>query len=359
MTLAPVKAGGWDAEEVLTSSQMNVLQATLIKAIDGVGGGTYTLLAGLVLQGALVRILDGLSIEGSTLDVAADAALQVDGTLSMSGLMNLDGSLDVISGGLIDVRVDAELKINNLGAFNVQNGGSCTWFNGSAIDIHSGVTVTLTSTAITLAGSMGVPGVINIENLGRLNVLSGGKILGSSGGEIQVFDAEDLTINGSSFVFRLTMTPTFFDPAWGQLVSGAPTWCMRDTTATSPIVFPLPLQPGDTLTTVRVTLRGGGGSGHGGVSPATPPRVQLISVSSAGVVTIIRQVDDSVTGAGYDSSHTITLTGSGLPLTVGTDPLYVRILSESGASRVDNTTVVTMVDGTGAARSFRGQNEVY
>jgi hypothetical protein len=358
MTISPIKPGGWNPSDPLTHTQVNQLQAKLITAVDGVGGGSYTLGSTLTFLGSLVRFLAGVEVSGSPLVIAADGSLVAEGESTFNGDANFNAFVELF--GILDVAAAGEIRVHNLATLDLKSGSSLT--------VESGAVVALASALMTLAGALAVSGEINItsgghldlETGGRLNVISGGKILGSAGGEIQVFDAEDLTINASSFVWRSTMTPTFADPAWGQLVSGTPTWCMLDTTTTSPIVFPLPLQPGDTLSTVRVTLNGHGGSGHGGVSsPGTPPRVQLISVSSAGVATVIRQVDDPVTGSAYDSSHSITLSGSGLPLTVGTDPLYVRVLTESGSNKADNTTVVTMIDGTGVARSFRGTNEVY
>lgn len=51
-----IKAGGWGLQEPLTSAQMNLLNSLLPKAIDGEGGGTYTLTAPLILKGDLVTI---------------------------------------------------------------------------------------------------------------------------------------------------------------------------------------------------------------------------------------------------------------------------------------------------------------
>jgi hypothetical protein len=365
VTFSPIKLAGWNVEDPLTSAEMNAFQARLLQAVDGVGGGSYTLGSTLTFGGALVRILAGLEIDGSTLVIDADAALQLDGDASLTG------DFSVASGGRILVGSGGQLKINASGSFEVQNLGSATWFNGSELDVHSGVTVTLDSTAIDLggvvdlSGTINATGVIDLESGGRLNVLSGAKILGSAGGEVQVFDAEDLTINSSSFVWRSTMTPTYYDPArWGPISAGTPTWCMINTAALGQLIIPIPVRPGDTITTARVTLKGGGASptAHGSDAPSTPPRAELIAVSLTGAVTVIRTVDD-MSGAGngsaYDASHPITLgTGGLLPYLVGVDPVYLRIRNEGGAARQDNTTVVTAVDGTGVARSFRGQNEV-
>lgn len=52
MSFSPVKGGGgWAFGEILRSSEMNTLDADHAKAIDGTGGGTYTLAATLFLTG--------------------------------------------------------------------------------------------------------------------------------------------------------------------------------------------------------------------------------------------------------------------------------------------------------------------
>jgi hypothetical protein len=361
MTISPVKPGGWNPGDPLSHTQLNLLQAALLKAVDGVDGGSYTLASTLSFLGSLVRFLAGVEISDSTLSIAADGELVAEGDATFNAFVELFGTLDVATSAWI----------------KVHNGGTLDLKPSSILTVEAGAIVSLASALMTLSGILDVTGSITVpsaghidlENLGRLNVLSGGKILGSAGGEVQVFDAEDLTINASSFVFRLTLTPVYHDAAWAPPVAGRPTWCMNTATIGAVIVFALPLMPGDTLTTLRVTLNGHGvGIGHSnlfGTGGDTAPFVELFSVSLSGVETSIRTVSDPVTGAAYDSSHSITLSLAGppgtgsLPITVGADPLYVRITSESGTHAVDGTTVITAIDGTGTARSFRGPNEVY
>jgi hypothetical protein len=366
VTITAIKPGGWNLEDLLTSDEMNALQAALLKAIDGVDGGSYTLGGTLSLGGALVRITYGLEIDGCALVVDADATLQIAGAVTQTGNTALTGNIEVNALGDININTGGNFSVKNNGFFTVANNGNVTWLNGAELEVHATAVVDLDSTFITLNGAMSVTdgAVIDLEGGAtgaRMNVLAGAKVLGADGAEMQVWAAEDLTINASSFVWRSTMSPTYVDPAWGPRVDGTPTWCMLNTAvAGRPLIIPLPLMPGDTLTTVRVTLtgQGSGGAGHGGNLPAVMPRAQLISVSSLGVATVIKDVADGISAGSYDTSHPITLSGGLLPYTVGTDPLYVRVICESGANAVNNTTLVTMIDGTGVARSFRGQNEI-
>lgn len=368
MTFALIKPSGWNPGDLVTHTHLNLFQAALVNAVDGMNGGTYTLGSDLTFEGALVSIQGGLEVSLSPLVIAASASLQIDGPVTQSGNTALSGDINVNSLGDININSGGDLGVKSGGFVTVFGGGNITWLSGSELEVHAGTIVTLDSDDMTMEGTLSVldGGVIDLEGGAtgaRINVLSGAKIIGSAGGEIKVQDAEDLTINGSSFVWRSTMTPTYYDDTrWGPISAGTPTWCMINTASGGQLICPLPLKPGDTLTTVRVTLKGGASSGHGANAPASPPKVELISVSLLGLATVIRTVDD-MSGAGngpaYDASHTITLAGSGLPLLVGVDPLYVRIRSESGADAVNNTTVVTAIDGTGVARSYRGQNEVY
>ena len=69
MTITDPKSGGWVANEKLTSPQMNLVRAGLLKALDGVDGGTYSLSTDLIFGGAgdvqidnVLRILTGASL---------------------------------------------------------------------------------------------------------------------------------------------------------------------------------------------------------------------------------------------------------------------------------------------------------
>lgn len=80
MTFSKVKGPGWAVGEQLTSAQMNQLDTDHAKAVDGTGGGTYTLTAPLVLNGANVSVGQDLAV-GDDLTVADDANIGGDATV--------------------------------------------------------------------------------------------------------------------------------------------------------------------------------------------------------------------------------------------------------------------------------------
>lgn len=82
MTFPRVNPPGWGNGEVLTSTQMNNLDTNMTKAVDGAGGGTYTLSAPLALNGASVSVGQDLAV-GDDLTVADDAT--VGGDLTVTG----------------------------------------------------------------------------------------------------------------------------------------------------------------------------------------------------------------------------------------------------------------------------------
>lgn len=373
MTLAVINPGGWDPEEVLTSDQMNAMQAEMVKAIDGVRGGSYTLTADLVMDGGgewvlsvKVNILGDLVIESG-------AFLQVLGTIQLSGVETLTGTINVTGpGGTINVQEDGFIRVKSDGAIDIES-GAALGISGIAsvfgqLDIKTGGRIDLEGTAhIDLAGTSH----IDLAGTSRINLASGTKIIGSINAEVKVDDAGDLTIDSSLVVFRVTLTPiqitaTAGVPDFVTALAGKPTWRMHNATAAGWIAFALPLHVGDVITTLRLTLIGagaGGGGGHSG-DVGTRPRFQLIEMALDGSETQIATFDDPVTAhASYDVSHTITLSaatpGALLPRTVTDKLLFCRVRTEGGANAAADTTEITGIDGTLNANSFRAGSEFY
>ena len=121
MTLADPKPGGWASHEVLTSTQMNAIRTELLKAIDGAGGGSYSLSAPLIFGGDTLRVDDELQINaGATLNVdgvsdfsdpatfSDDVNLNGDVVFGAAGTVTFTGGNDVLFGSLTD------LAVNNL-----------------------------------------------------------------------------------------------------------------------------------------------------------------------------------------------------------------------------------------------------
>jgi hypothetical protein len=384
MSLDPIKPGGWDPEDVLSSDQMNALQVELLKAIDGEGGGTYTLSAPLVFDGFPVSFLDARIPSGGFFYIQANGKLDVqpNGTLEISPLATLamQGTLDVANGAELNVKGGVPG-----GRIDVEPGAGLHLDSGAELDIDCDADFA-SGKVFSLHGTLDVDDSadINIQEGGDLtletglipgtgahmNVESGAKIIASGGAEIQVNDADDLKINGSYTAFRLTLTPLFITatagvPDYQPFAGNIATWVMHDATAAGWIGFALPLPVGDLLTSLTLTLTGKSGAvGHAGsVAPTTRPLFQLVEVTAAGVETVKAFFTDAVTGVAYDSSHAVTLSAANNPATmphlVTSNRLYCRVRTEGGGTAAADKAMITDVAGALSAYSYRGPNEVY
>ncbi len=235
-----------------------------------------------------------------------------------------------------------------------------------AIDGTNGGTYVLTDQLIFDGGSA----VRFVDQ--DLEILSGARIVVSDAGEISMGDSEDLTIDDSTDVFRLSL-----GSAVALLSGGAATWKPEprgagwrqvDVSGGFDVSFPLPLPVGDTITNIKVVVNGGVGAGHGGAIPSGTDRLRvlLVSVDTAGVATIVASKRDPSASVGaYDASHVITLDSGSLdsgtlPHLVDDDAVYyVVVEGEAGANAVANTTVVTSIFGDVIARSYRSSLMVY
>jgi hypothetical protein len=91
MSFSLVNPTGWSTGDLLTDTQINQLDEDHASAIDGAGGGTYTLTAPLAIQGDTVNITDliagDLTISDDLIvtdDVSIGGDCQVTGTLNCS-----------------------------------------------------------------------------------------------------------------------------------------------------------------------------------------------------------------------------------------------------------------------------------
>lgn len=362
MTLAVINPGGWAPEEVLTSDQMNALQSELIKALDGIGGGSYTLTAPLIIGGSEVRF-------STVLRLLAGGFFNVDagGEISVTGVIDIEdgGQIDVKDGGRIDVRSGAGLHLD-AGAecdidTDVDLAATKTLFLHGTIDVlgtgSGGAIIARNGSTITLDGT------VNMTFNSELNLALGADIVCANGAQVQVYDSEDLLINNSSFAFRLTLTPVYISSTGGvpdffaSAGFSTPKWVQHASGGL--IVFALPLKPGDQLTTLRVNLTGKVGAvGHVG-APTGLPHVTLYSADINGDQTFIADADDPVaTLPAYNSPHGITLSGGLLPFLVTDHALYIVVRGEQTGFEADKTAVLS-IDGTGVARGFRGPLEFY
>lgn len=333
MTLTAAKSGGWATEDLLSSAQMNALQTELLKAVDGAGGGTYTLSAPLIFTGDDVRLdTDDIDIvSGGELSILSGGLLAVE---SGGGLqIESGGALDVLSGGAVDLQSGATFDVESGGILNVLSGGEINLNSGGTLTVDGGSLVDVISGSFFtfFTGSQ-----LTINGGAEIQIASSGLVDVVSGGQVDFADVDDLTVNANAVTEVWDgVTMNFNNSIWALLTSG--TYRQADTASPFSIFLPIRLQSGDTLNSVTVRVDGaGGGATHVGL-PATLPAVEVFRVnSSTGAATSIAgpTTDASASLGAYESDHDITL--SSIAETAAGARYFVEIQGESGANAVND-----------------------
>lgn len=366
MTLTLAKIGGWAFGDLVLHDELNHLQNELIKAIDGTGGGVYTLHDAdlqLSTDAAKKFILDlGAQLNaGKTFDVegvlslASGAALNA---LAGSGISVSNGAfLSLLSGsnflastgsimqtaGELDISAPGILKV--LGVLQVRSGGDFQMLTGSTAEIAGGVTMQSGSLAVLQSGaglSLDNGAALTIHNLNDF-------IISDVGG-----------FNVGSWTSKLT--PHFAETGW--FLSDSPTihwWENSDTSAARRLQFDLPLKQGDEVTSIicEVNVQ----TFHVSL-PATKPVVTLFRVDSGGNRhNLASRADPSITLGAYETLHSFTIDAThvdsgSMPQTLNADRYYIEITGETGANAVNDALQLISLGGVSRQRSFRTQAEV-
>lgn len=282
---------------------VNLAGTQLAKAVDGVGGGTYTLGSALRFQGADVEIANTLQImSGGTLQIDTTATVEVGATMTVEGSLVITGAQLVGGGGSVSIATGGSLVISD--------------------DVEA---LSIADLAGFFRMSM-TPQSIQPDTGGTdpswVPVLSGVAFAGTCGG-----------------------------------------WAQTDVNAAFCIVFPLNLNPGDDIVTVTAGVDGSiAGVGHAAKpTGGDRPVLALVRVSGTGVATIVaRRADQAADVTAYNSVHTIALAtgaldgGTGLPHTVlNTDAYYVVLHGETGANAEADKFGLLSLSGTTVARTYR------
>jgi hypothetical protein len=311
-------ANGFISGTVIAPQHVNFLLDAIgdqiIQAVDGVGGGTYTLGAALRFQGA-------------------------------------------------DVEINAGLEILAAGELNVQSGGLINVLSGGLIDIASGGQVEISSGA-----------VVTVVSGGLIDVISGGTVEFNASADLKIDDALDffrLTLTPQSVQPDGAGLPSWNPRFTGDVHAGVTAgWQQDDVSAPFSIAFPINLPVGDDILEINVSVNGSSTSGTGGhASKPTGsdlPSVALVQVSAQGTATVLaRRADQAADVAAYNVDHVITLangaTDAGtMPRTVDDDfAYYVVVKGETGANAVAGEYAVTAVSGDCVSRSYRSALMVY
>lgn len=300
MTLTDPKPGGWANEETLTSDQMDDIVAELIKAVDGVNGGTYALQSDLVFEGP------------AAVHFAGDVEVEDTGSIFFSALSSLTFQGTVTFGGTSTV--------------NYNSGSDTTFLSGALLDIESGV-------ALTAALDTGSS--VAFETGSDLTLEAGVNFLVQ---ELADLDVDDDTISYQIVLSAADIEESSNEHTWSLSDANGPGLWVQQLVAPASgaqIHFPLRIPAGDTINRFSVVLNGGVGGGHA-VLP-TLPEFTLVEVNSGGASDIATAQENSANLAAYEVAHAFqvdnTSTSGALPYTVlGGRHYYLRVNGERGAN---------------------------
>ncbi len=139
---------GWASGDTLTPAQINQLDTDHVKAIDGTGGGTYTLASPLTLQGSTVTI-NSLSVPTTLAAPTISGNISVAGSITSGTTVSVGTNITV--GGTLAVTGISTLTGNTTVTGTLTANGGATLGGNTTIGSPSG--------AVTVSGAMGFNGV--------------------------------------------------------------------------------------------------------------------------------------------------------------------------------------------------------
>jgi hypothetical protein len=260
---------------------MDAIRTELLKAVDGVGGGSYTLTAPLEFDGDSVTFDDDVFI-GGTADLTINGNLVVNSIFDFNGQGNFND----------DVNVNDRWVFRSGGQTEFKAGNATQFFDLDDLaviaDSHT-YRLPLTPMCVTLDGTN--PAV-------------------------------------PTWFFQLAAPGGFL-----QIV----------TNSAAEILFAFPVNEGDVITNITATIRGGTTAGHGGVDPTNKPRLRLYEGGASGSVasyTALATQTDTATGAAYDADHFITIS----PAYTALDRYYiVGLRGEFGGTAAANEVLLVTI----------------
>jgi hypothetical protein len=371
--LTPAKSGGWNSEDLLTSDEVNHLQAELLKAIDGEGGGTYELLAALIFSAAGAGVefanetlFSGAASVTSTLTIEASAEL----ILAASGAATVHGTATFAAGAILALTGGADMTLGNNSTISLASGALLTIADGADITLSGDMTVTGTgdiivedNALVTFKDGSGLDiedgATLNLQ--GDLTMPATGTVTVASGATVQLARARDLKVASESYLLLIALTPAFGSEGWSREPTSLGARWMMASADGSTLYFPLLAPAGDVITSITASIDGGIDGGHSGTPPTDMPIIELVELDLAGTVDIIARRVDPAVGPAYDDAHDVTINsgahavgGHSWPHTCSGAPLYVRVISEGpGGNAQANTTVLRSLAALAQANSAR------
>jgi hypothetical protein len=126
VTISIIKVGGWAHEDILEASEMNDFQDELIKAIDGVDGGSYDPSSHITFGGATGEIRFDYRLRlRSGGELLTDSGSQSDFSGQVDFFNNVDfretSTVEFIAGGLVEFHDGTRVVVEELDDLEVDN----------------------------------------------------------------------------------------------------------------------------------------------------------------------------------------------------------------------------------------------
>lgn len=142
MTISLVKPAGWAFGEILTSAQVEQLDANAASAVDGVGGGTYAPSGIIIIGGAGLRVTSTFQVTG-TFSLTGDAVIgnSDTDTLSVVATPTFE-ALTTFNAGIVVAADGAEIHGSSSFGSNLTVAGDFTAGNSSSDAFQCNATAT-------------------------------------------------------------------------------------------------------------------------------------------------------------------------------------------------------------------------
>jgi hypothetical protein len=213
-----------DFASTLSASTVNQWRAFFPQAVDGVGGGTYSLTAPLIFAagGDTVSFLNPVRVDATgSMAIGANVTLKIED----------DATIDVDPGGLISLIGSlgnlARLNVGSLAKIDVQSAGLIEFQSGATLTIDSGATVGISSGAAVSANIVSGSwvwgnGTAVVHASGSTCTLQSGSTLTSNSGATVTFGSA-VTCNGNAtLTSAVTMSGNVVLSSTGTLVQSGP-----------------------------------------------------------------------------------------------------------------------------------------
>lgn len=296
MTISRTKTPDWAYSEVVTSAQLNALDANATNALDKRVGETDTLESDVTLTGSITVSGSGIiSVDGGgELLVGSTGEMNVNGPLKVFGA----ASYVELAGSFTELRIQgaANAKVKNTSSLDIESGAALDLLSGSYTNLsgslvaYSGASIALDtgSTFSRAGGSVLFPVDIEYAKLATTFATSSGSYVDITGLSVTLSctAGDKLLIDATFVLFNPDTSPNArvvvvdgggtVDP--GELVSGNPPSTTR-IFASKSFVYTV-ANTGSVVVKCQTNMNGASGSVFGDSSAVGSSSVRVIQYRS-------------------------------------------------------------------------------